>query len=46
MQLGYRLNELQESFEKTKEVNLINQDILKEELTFYENLLIFICYRT
>ena len=40
LQLRYRIYELQESFEKTTEVNWINQDIFKEKLSFYEKLFI------
>ena len=39
MQLRYRLNKLQETFIITKEVNLIYQDLVKEELRFYVKII-------
>ena len=40
MKLRYRLNKLEETCKKTIEVNLIYQDLVKEELTFYEKIII------
>ena len=39
MQLRYRINELQETFKITKEVNVIYQDLVKKKLEFYEKII-------
>ena len=39
MQLQNRFKKLEETFKITKEVNLIYQDLVKEELTFYEKII-------